>query len=316
MAKTIGPLNWFGGKAQLAPWIMAHFPTHQRYVEVFGGAAAVLFTKRASPIEIYNDVDAGLVGFFRVLRDPVLFPEFFRRVQLMPYSRAEFHHCRAQWQVPDDPIEQAVRWYAVARWSFSGNWGTSWGYDLSESSPRGAAHVSRWLAAIDMLPAFHQRMMRVIVEMDDWRLVMDRYDGPEALLYCDPPYVPDTRKAGTYQHELTQGDHEDLIQRLLACRGMVIVSGYDHPLYAPLMEAGWRQVTKTVALRSINQRTTIAQTRREVLWINPAAQRRQAQITFDDVWKEVGTCGTNPTDVAVAAQCQSSDHRGSDGSPG
>jgi len=51
----------------------------------------MLFAKPPSPVEVYNDLDSGLVNFFRVLRDPDKFEEFHRKVSLTPYAREEFY---------------------------------------------------------------------------------------------------------------------------------------------------------------------------------------------------------------------------------
>lgn len=261
-------------------WICSFLPRHHRYVEVFGGSAAVLFAKPASPIEIYNDLDSGLVTFFRVLRDPVQFHEFYRRVQLVPYSREEYYAARTTWDQTDDSIEQAVRWFVVARWSFSGTWGRSWGYDLAEYTPRGPAHISKWLSVLDMLPAFHHRLMRVSIEHDDWAKILDRYDDPATCFYLDPPYMPDTRKNIAYRHELTADDHAALVERSLRLTGMVLLSGYRSPVYRPLEDAGWVRQERDVPLRSKNHRRAVAERRQECLWINPAAQRHAPQLEF------------------------------------
>ena len=63
------PISWFGGKMRLAKRIVPLLPPHTTYVEPFGGGAAVLFAKPPSPVEVYNDLDGGLVNFFRVLRN-------------------------------------------------------------------------------------------------------------------------------------------------------------------------------------------------------------------------------------------------------
>ena len=66
---TRAALRYYGGKARLAPWIVAHLPPHGCYVESFGGAASVLLRKPPAPCVVYNDLDGEVVGFFRVLRE-------------------------------------------------------------------------------------------------------------------------------------------------------------------------------------------------------------------------------------------------------
>lgn len=82
-------------------------------------------------------------------------------------------------------------------------------------------------------------MQRVQIECCDWRDCLERFSGPGWLAYCDPPYVAGVRKAGGYEHELRDSDHEALIETLLRYRGAVVLSGYDNALYAP---AGGRRM--------------------------------------------------------------------------
>ena len=84
------PTYWTGGKARLVHRLLPLLPQHEAFCELFGGSGALLFSKRPVAVEVYNDLDAGLVGFFRVLRDPAQFDFFSHKVQLTPYSRQEY----------------------------------------------------------------------------------------------------------------------------------------------------------------------------------------------------------------------------------
>jgi len=207
----------------MAAKILQLFPPHRVYVEPFGGGASLLFAKEPSPVEVYNDVDSGLVNLFRVLRDPTRFEQFQRLVSLTPYSREEFCFCRETWEKCDEDLERAYRWFVVARMSFSGHFGGSWGFAVS-ASDRGMSTVcSSWLAAIEGLPQVHARLMRVQIEHSDFRRIITTYDTPETLFYCDPPYMPATRKSGGYRHEMAESDHEELVALLLQVKGMVVL---------------------------------------------------------------------------------------------
>ena len=74
MARKIKTLGFYGGKRYIVPHLLKLMPPHKLYVELFGGGAALLFSKPPSPIEVYNDIDSNLVNLFRVLRDDKLFP--------------------------------------------------------------------------------------------------------------------------------------------------------------------------------------------------------------------------------------------------
>jgi len=83
---------------------------------------------------------------------------------------------------------------------------------------------------------------------------------PDALIYCDPPYVLSTRKNRLYyDFEMTDRDHMRLlaIAREMPCR--VMISGYDNELYRSSLH-GWR-------VCSFKARTR-GHTATEFLWMN------------------------------------------------
>ena len=65
-------IGWIGGKRALCKAILKRFPTEEtgRYIEVFGGAAWVLFAREKIPgqLEVYNDINSNLTNLFRCVK--------------------------------------------------------------------------------------------------------------------------------------------------------------------------------------------------------------------------------------------------------
>ena len=294
------PFKWLGGKSKMAGKLLPLLPPHRVYVEAFGGAAALLLAKAPSPVEVFNDVDAGVVNFFRVLRDPDKFARFLRLARLTPYSREEWHACRESWRGISDDAQRAWAWFAVARMSFGGMFGKSWGFSLKPA--RGVADpVSQWLGAVEMLPEVAERFRHVVVECRDFRELVPLYDGPDTLWYMDPPYVADTRRGGSYGHEMSLPDHEELVRLLLGLEGAALLSGYRHPVYAPLEEAGWARLdfpavchaagrTRASGLRGEGA-CLGGQARVESVWVSPRARRAAGRGRQMDLQELAAACG-------------------------
>ena len=265
------PVRWYGGKGQMVAKLLPLLPPHTTYVEPFGGGASLLFAKAPAPVEIYNDVDSGVVNFYRVLRNPALFAEFVRLVQLTPYSREEWEAYRVTWAAEIDPVQRAAKWFVWVRQRFGGGGQTRGGWQLVVTDTTGgiASNVQRWLAAVEGLPAVHERLCRVEIEHQDWRGILAQYDTPDTLFYCDPPYIQETRGQHRYAHELTLADHMDLVNALLGLQGMVVLSGYAHPIYAPLEAAGWARQDWAVACNTVETGSETRPARVESVWISP-----------------------------------------------
>ena len=264
-------LRYMGGKWRLAPWVIAHMPVHRTYVEPFGGAASVLLRKPRCFQEIYNDLDGEIVNLFQVLRDPTDAAELARLIELTPWARAEFD---ASYLDAADPVEMARR--TVVR-SFMGFGSTATAKrsktGFRSGSDRNGKHPAQDFASMpDALLAISARMRGVVIENRPALQVIAACDGPETLVYADPPYVHETRSpkrkggeiAHSYNHEMTAEDHAELLAALVGCRSMVLLSGYPHPSYDAALP-GWRRVDVAALADGARRRT-------ESLWINPAAQ--------------------------------------------
>ena len=284
IGKVTSPISYYGGKGQLAPKILEYLPKHTTYVEVFGGGGALLFAKPPSPVEVYNDIDSGLVNFFRVLRDEEKFERFYRKVVLTPYSREEQEFCKNTWNQVEDDVERAYRWFITARMGFSGIFGTSFTPSIDISHRNMSIQTSRWLSVIEYLPQFHQRIMRVQIEHLDFRQIFDVYDRETTCFYCDPPYLHSTRtETNVYQHEMTTEDHKDLINILLNVKGKVVLSGYRNEIYTILEDNGWKRVDFPTVCWAMKRNDGTKDPRVDSIWLSPNCNTKRSifEVTYD-----------------------------------
>lgn len=265
-------IRYHGGKFRMAPWVMKHFPPHRIYVEPFGGAAGVLMQKPRAFSEVYNDLDDEMANLFRVMQDAGLRRQLTELLVFTPYARAEFE---AAWKPSTDPIERARRLVIRAQMGFgsAGASKSTTGFRIdTKREYETAQHV--WAQYPTNLAAIGLRLAGVMIENRPAIEVIHGHDTPDTLFYVDPPYVHETRvringkgSARGYRHEMDLADHRELLTALLSVRGMVVLSGYAHPLYDDTL-CGWMRRT-TKARISGGRGTAI---REEVLWLNPACE--------------------------------------------
>jgi DNA adenine methylase len=125
--------------------------------------------------------------------------------------------------------------------------------------------VSRWLGAVEGLPAVAERLLRVQIENRPANDVIKLYDAHDTLFYCDPPYLHSTRgDSKAYGYEMTDHDHAELARVLNGVLGMVALSNYQSPMLDKYYAAPkWH---KTVAPERTIHSTK--DKRFEVLWTN------------------------------------------------
>lgn len=248
-------LKYPGAKWKIADWVISHFPEHKVYCEPFFGSGAVFFKKEPSYIETINDVDGNIVNLFRVCREQ---PEALARaMELTPFAREEFVDCYDM--TVGDAVERARR--ALVRYHQS--FGTtnsskkSWRNVQTYGGPRCA---TMWNYLPDTIIECCQRLKDAQIENIDAIELIKRYNSPNTLLYCDPPYLQRLRKKNMYAHEFSEERHVELLGVLKQSNSMVVLSGYDDELYNDTLK-GWRTAEKdTIAQMGLH--------RTEKLWMN------------------------------------------------
>lgn len=259
-------LRYYGGKWRIAPWVIRHIPSHECYVEPFGGAASVLLRKPRSRLEIYNDLNGDVVNFFRVLREET--DALVRLIALTPWARAEYELSQ---EACEDPLEAARRFYVSCWMGFGGGrakWRQGWRYQIRGGTLWKPSAES--FAELRHLYDVADRWRGVQVDCRDAEDVMRACDAPATVFYLDPPYVHSTRSKwkDVYAFELTDGDHERLAELARGLEGMVLISGYPSALYEEVYEAhGWKRVEKVT--RSNGGGGRKGGRRTEGLWMSP-----------------------------------------------
>ena len=228
MGKLIA-FGWYGGKFSHLNWLLPLLPQTQHFCEPFGGSAAVLINREPSPVETYNDLDGGVVNFFRVLREQK--DALVEAIGLTPFAREEYEQALNYSDPTVSPLERARRFYICARQTRTGlaQKGSKgrWAHCLLTSRAGMAGAVSRWLGSVEDLPEIAQRFLRVQIEHAPALEVIQRYDSEETLFYCDPPYPHGSRgDKSAYAHEMTDTQHRELAEVLRSVKGKVALSGY------------------------------------------------------------------------------------------
>lgn len=261
-------LNYPGSKWNMAEEIAAMLPPHRTYLEPFFGSGAVFFTKAPSPIEIINDLDGDVANLFRVLRwgSDMLAD----RVELTPYSREVFDDAWAD--RGHDPVDEAARFLIRSKMGFSYKCHTKTGFKIDLTGREAGYAVREWNNVPDAIRAVAKRLKDAYVENRPALDLIRKCNDPKACIYCDPPYLMQTRGGRQYNHEMTKQDHEELLQELLRSRASVILSGYPSDLYDDALK-DWYRIERDSRNQNKERRT-------EVLWCNFEPEEEQCSITL------------------------------------
>lgn len=284
------PIKWHGGKYYLRKWIVGLMPPHLHYVEPFFGGGGILLARDPDrdwmatngqkltaalqgSSEVVNDIHGELINFWRVLQNSEDFEAFRQRIELTPFSQAEFedalnHSDSELSDIPECRVERAVRFFILARQSRQGLMKDFATLSRNRTRSRINEQVSAWLNVIEGLPDVHQRLRNVVILNQDACDVIRRQDGQHTLFYCDPPYVHETRSTtGEYAFEMTEAQHCELLDVLSGIEGRFMLSGYPSDLYAQWEKRhGWNRHEFLIDNKAASGK--VKQTMTECLWCN------------------------------------------------
>lgn len=254
-------LKYPGAKNRLAHWICGYIPEHDVYLEPFAGSLAVFFNKPRSHIETVNDLDGEVTNFFRILRDRG--NELERLISLTPFSRREYENA---YEACEDELEKARR-FAVKYWMGFGCGNLYQNGFKSGQQTHSPNPAKAWSELPETVKLATERLRGVQIENLPAAELIKRYDTSDVFIYCDPPYLHGTRKNYLYKHEMSDQDHEELLELLAGHPGKVLLYGYDNDLYNKIL-GGWNKVQKDTRAEGGRRRT-------ETIWMNYDIEEKQ-----------------------------------------
>ncbi|HXU22776.1 MAG TPA: Dam family site-specific DNA-(adenine-N6)-methyltransferase [Tepidiformaceae bacterium] len=263
MAKPF--LKWAGGKARLAPRIVASAPvTFGRYHEPFAGAGAVFFAlaeaRPAMPAAL-SDANEALMECFRVVRDAL--PELLKRLEILEQGyhalgaegRAALYY-EVRSREPEAAAARAARLVFLNRTCYNGL------YRVNSAGrfnvPHGRYARPRILDVTGLTSA-SRALQGVELSSDDFEVACSRAQ-PGDFVYLDPPYHPlsATSKFTSYTSaDFGIGEQEQLAEVFegLTRRGVAaMLSNSDHPSIRALYEGRGYEIRETAMARAINSK--------------------------------------------------------------
>lgn len=195
-------IGWPGGKTRMLKHILPLITPHLRYVEPFFGGGAVFFAKPESHVEVINDINGDLVSFMRSCKYHL--DALLDELDLVLNSRQEIEDYRRQRGLTE--IQRAARWFIINRLSFGGTM-TGFRVHRTQRLPSRSGHT---LA----IRAVSRRLDQTAIEHLSWEKCLDIYDGPDAFIFMDPPYLDAGGGAYSGWSELQLGQFCERVKRL------------------------------------------------------------------------------------------------------
>ncbi len=212
-------IPWIGGKSRLRKYIIPLIPQNaERYIEVFGGAAWVMFGKEKIPgqMEVYNDVNGNLVNLYLQIKNNCA--ELRKELDWLQ-SREIFHRYRDDIAMETNlsDVQRAARFWYIIKCSFGAN--------MNSFATAGKNLVD----PADELPLYRDRLKNVIIENRDFEQIIKTYDRTTACFFLDPPYVETEMYYKTRLNCFKMADHNRLRTVLKGVKGRFILTYNDSP---------------------------------------------------------------------------------------
>jgi DNA adenine methylase len=282
------------------------------FVDAYGGMGNIVLNIRTffgeGTKKVYNELTAELIAVFRCLKDPEKAKKF-RRLMLETESEIssdKFFETKARWDNYYEALSAKTEQerQAVARELFGSDVDmavSAYTYILLSRNGDMSSFKTQLIREIrarvrdkayTMLEVT-RALKDIEIENQDAIDIINQYkDQESAMLFLDPPYPPDTRnpssrkkkackseeddgkKLRTYRHEMSNAEHQRLLEAILDARAKVMICSYDkgNELYNDMLTkaAGWKKihVCERYCNADVSFRRHVKSMRDEYVWVN------------------------------------------------
>ena len=158
-------------------YILPVIPAHDTYIEPFAGGLAVFLAKARVKVEVINDLNDEVSGFYLYVREHL--DALLSEMEWYLHSVEIFNRLQENKGLTE--LQKVARWYLLKVSSFSG-----FG-DYYARDPRGYRGFDK-TKHVPAIKELHERLHGVYIEKRDWQQVVKFYDRESAFIYFDPPY--------------------------------------------------------------------------------------------------------------------------------
>ncbi len=220
---------------------------YERYVEPFGGSGAVLLGKdKPDKFEVINDYNRDLINIFRCIKERPMeliyelgyYPlnarddfnamkRFLKKEHFLNFvSEKELELTRKIFPSPSN--EELIKIYTTRADNYDIKRAATYLKVLRESyASTGKSYACQPFSIVSifqLIEAVSKRMENVVVENQDYKVLIPHYDRDNTFFYLDPPYIT---TEDMYDADFGEKDHLLLRDLLFAIKGYFLLSYND-----------------------------------------------------------------------------------------
>lgn len=222
------PFSRIGGKTYNGKKILFFFPTNYQeynYVEPFCGGASLYFYKEKAnedKFEVLNDIDNDvkmlLLGFKTFSKEKIL-----KELEKFPLDIDIFNHLKTVDTSTLTEFQKFIRLLYLSKNSYIGMMRR---FNKKRVKRIKIIENEGQFFRKYRLDDFRNRMDRTIIENEDYKEIIRKYDSENTLFYIDPPY-----ENSSYMYKHFNIDYNELAEILKHIKGKFLLSINKNPIF-------------------------------------------------------------------------------------